>query len=76
MWGKITLILTTGSLKLKSSNVCVLIDSIFAVGGKRLFSTDSDIYFFSFLVIYYLHHIVTIVVVRFGINSFRHLFLL
>jgi hypothetical protein len=39
---------TTCSLKLKSSNVCVLIDSIFAMGGKLLFSTDSDIYFFSF----------------------------
>jgi hypothetical protein len=26
-----------------------LIDSIFAMGGKLLFSTDSDIYFFSFL---------------------------
>jgi len=75
--GKINLILTTGSLKLKSSNVCVLIDSIFAVGGNLLFSTDSHIYFFSFLVICYLHHIVTIVVViLIGINSSRHLFVL
>jgi len=48
MWGKINLILTTGSLKLKSFNACVLIDSIFAMGGKLLFSTDSDIYFLSF----------------------------
>jgi hypothetical protein len=46
---KINLILTTCSLKLKSSNVCVLIDSIFTMGGKLLFSTDSDIYFFSFV---------------------------
>ena len=76
MSGKINLILTTGSLKLKSSNACVLIDSIFTMGGKLLFSTDSDIYFFSFLVICYLHHIVTIVVVLIGINSFRHLFVL
>ena len=43
---KININLTTASLKLKSSNVCALIDSIFAMGGKLLFSTDSDIYFF------------------------------
>jgi hypothetical protein len=73
---KINLILTTDSLKLNSSNVCVLIDSIFAMGGKPLFSTDSDIYFFSFLVICSLHHIGTIVVVLIGVNSFRHLFVL
>jgi hypothetical protein len=48
MWGKSNLILATGSLKLKSSNACVLIDSIFTMGGKLLFSTDSDIYFLSF----------------------------
>ena len=65
---KISLILTTGSLKLKSSNACVLIDSIFAMVGKLLYSTNSDIYFFSFLVICYLHHIVTIVVVLISIN--------
>ena len=45
--GKNNLILCTFSLKENSSNVCVLIDSIFAMGGKLLFSTDSDIYFFS-----------------------------
>jgi hypothetical protein len=73
---KNNLILTTDSLKLNSSNVCVLIDSIFAMGGKLLFSTDSDIYFFSFLVVCYFHHIVTIVVVLIGINSFRYLFVL
>ena len=76
MSGKINLNLTASSLKLKSSNVCALIESIFAMGGKLLSSTDSDIYFFSFLVICYLHHIVTIVVVLIGINSFRHLFVL
>jgi hypothetical protein len=48
MWEKINLILTTGYLKLKSFNACVLIDSIFAMGGKLLFSTESDMYFFSF----------------------------
>jgi hypothetical protein len=46
--GKINLILKTGYLKLTSSNACVLIDSIFAMGGKPLFSTESDMYFFSF----------------------------
>jgi membrane protein YdbS with pleckstrin-like domain len=51
---------------------CVLIDSIFTMSGRLMFSTDSDIYFLSFLVICYLHHIVTII----GINSFRHLFVL
>jgi hypothetical protein len=76
MWGKINLIITTSSLKLKSSNACVLIDSIFTMSGRLMFSTDSDIYFLSFLVICYLHHIVTIVVVLIGINSFRHLFVL
>jgi hypothetical protein len=48
MWEKINLILKTGYLKLTSSNACVLIDSIFAMGGKLLFSTESDMYFFSF----------------------------
>ena len=41
-------IFTTCSLKLKSSNVGVLIDSIFVIGGKLLFSTDSDNFFCSF----------------------------
>jgi len=46
--GKFNLILITCSLKLKSSNVCVLIDSIFVIGGKLLFSTDSDNFACSF----------------------------
>jgi hypothetical protein len=56
-----------------SSNAWVLIDSIFTMGGKLFFSTDSDIYFFSVLVICYLHHIVTIVVVLIGIITARPL---
>jgi hypothetical protein len=53
-----------------------LIYIIFTMGGKLLFSTNSDIYYFSFLVICFLHHIATIVVVLIGINSFRHRFVL
>jgi len=73
---EINLILATCSLKLKSSNAYVLIYIIFTMGGKLLFSTNSDIYYFSFLVICFLHHIATIVVVIIGINSFRHRFVL
>jgi hypothetical protein len=40
--------LTTCSLKLKSSIVGVLIDSIFVIGGKLLFSTNSDNFVCSF----------------------------
>ena len=65
--GKFNLILITCSLKLKSSNVCVLIDSIFVIGGKLLFSTNSDNFVCSFFLS---------VIILIGVKSSGHFFVL